>query len=232
MEFYYSNNILGNQILLDEDETNHLVKVKRFKSGEKVQVTDGLGTIYLSALTRVDKRQAVLEVLEKSLFKKRPYQLHIAIAPTKNIDRTEWFVEKATESGIEEITFLNCAHSERKIIKEERMQKVMISAMKQSLKPYAPVLHPLIGLKEFVTQQQNGTKVICATSAPFTSTLHKNYQKGNSLIVLIGPEGDFNESEIHLAVTNDFQLTTLGESRLRTETAAISVCTIYNFINL
>ena len=232
MEFYYGKNILGNQILLDEDETNHLVKVKRLKIGEKVQVTDGDGCIYLSALTRVDKKQAVLEILEKSLFKKQPYQLHIAIAPTKNIDRTEWFVEKATENGIAEITFLNCAHSERKIIKEERMQKVMIAAMKQSLKPFATLLHPLTGFNEFVTRQQVGFKLICATSAPAASTLHKNYQKGNSLLVLIGPEGDFHESEITLALKNDFQLTTLGEARLRTETAALAVCTIYNFINL
>ena len=112
------------------------------------------------------------------------------------------------------------------------MQKVMIAAMKQSLKPFAPVLHPMIAFNEFVTRQCNGTKIICATSAPAASTLHKNYQNGNSLVALIGPEGDFNESEIQFALKNDFRLTTLGESRLRTETAAISVCTIYNFFNL
>lgn len=231
MEFYYSKNIIGNQIFLDEDETTHLVKVKRFKTGEKVQVTDGEGCIYLSELTRVDKRQAVLEIQEKKKFEKRPYQLHIAIAPTKNIDRTEWFVEKATESGIEEITFLNCSHSERKIIKEERMKKVMIAAMKQSLKPFVPILNPLTDFNEFVERQQNCSKLICATSAPVTSTLHKNYHKGNSLLVLIGPEGDFHEKEISLALKNNFQLTNLGEARLRTETAALTVCTIYNFIN-
>jgi 16S rRNA (uracil1498-N3)-methyltransferase len=231
MEFYFSQNIHDKTIYLDEDETNHLVKVRRSVIGDQIHVTDGMGKLFIARLTGVEKKQAVLEIREIKTDTQKPPDLHLAIAPTKNADRMEWFLEKCVETGVGEITFLNCKHSERRIMKEERLRKVAVAAMKQSRKTCLPRLNPVTDFMTFISREFNGDKLLFSTRAAEKDTLGRNYHKGNPLTALIGPEGDFHAGEIDAALEAGFQLTSLGAARLRTETAGLAVCTIYNFMN-
>ena len=230
MDLYYGKPS-GNKIILDSDESNHLINVKRIRTDDIIHVTDGVGNFYSAKIIGIEKRSCTLEIFETKTTDKNHFLLHIALAPTKNIDRIEWFLEKATETGIDEITFLQCRHSERKEIKTERLNRVLIAAMKQSIKSFLPELNPMTDFKKFITCNFSGTKVICTTNADKSETLKKIYLPGNPLIALIGPEGDFHTDEITLAVQNGFLPVSLGLSRMRTETAALNVCTLFNFIN-
>ena len=230
MDLYYGK-AEGNNIVLDEDESHHLIKVKRNRTGDSVFVTDGLGNLFTTNFISVDKRNCILGIRETKFTNKRSPHLHIAIAPTKNIDRIEWFLEKATETGIDEVSFLQCRHSERKEIKIERLNRVLISAMKQSLKTYLTILNPIIDFKEFISGDFQGNKIICSMSAGENENLKSNYKVGENLIALIGSEGDFHDEELNLAIQKDFIPTCLSTSRLRTETASMTVCTIFNFMN-
>ena len=230
MDLYFGQPI-GNKIILDEDESNHLINVKRVRTGEIVSVTDGEGYLYKTELLQVEKRLCVLNILEKVLTPKKPFQLHLAIAPTKSIDRIEWFLEKATETGIDEISFLVCRHSERKEIKTERLKRVLVSSMKQSMKTFLPKINPIIDFKTYVSGNLSGIKLICTMNSEGIESFKNNYSAGNNLNVLIGPEGDFHPEEIILAKQSGYKPTSLGNSRLRTETAAINVCTLFNFMN-
>lgn len=231
MELYFGQTYGDNTISLDEDESNHLLKVNRKNIGDSVFVTDGEGRLFTTQLIEKTKRNCILEIKSVTQTKERNQKLHIAIAPTKSIDRLEWFLEKATESGIDEITFLVCRHSERRDLKEDRLKRVLIAAMKQSLKTFLPKLNPVIDFNDFVKRENADLKLIFTTTAPPEKNLKINYQKGTSLTALVGPEGDFHESELELAQNNGYIYTTLGPSRLRTETAGINVCMLYNFIN-
>lgn len=231
MELYYGRLSGDNRILLDEGESHHLLKVNRKKTGELVSVTDGEGRLFTARFTDLVKRNCLLEIEHTEISSPKKYRLHIAVAPTKSIDRMEWFLEKATEIGINEISFLVCRHSERKEIKVERLNRVLIAAMKQSLKTYLPVLNPILNYQEFVEAEREGIKIICSADAEEKSNFKKNYQPGETLTGLIGPEGDFQASEKELAQKNGYLATTLGESRLRTETAALTICTFFNFVN-
>jgi 16S rRNA (uracil1498-N3)-methyltransferase len=164
-------------------------------------------------------------------FGKRNFHLHIAIAPTKNIDRFEWFLEKATEIGIDEITPLLTSHSERKTINAERLEKILVSAMKQSLKAYLPQLHELTTFKELIINNKTENKFIAYCDEIQKIHLKDLATKGNNTLILIGPEGDFSPEEIKLAIENGFKVVSLGESRLRTETAGIVACHIVNLAN-
>ncbi len=221
-----------NKIILDEDESNHLINVKRVKIGDLVHVTDGEGNIYLAELLNLEKRSCTLCIRETKSAIKNPPNLHIALAPTKNIDRVELFLEKATEIGIDEISFLQCRHSERKEIKTERLNRIVVAAIKQSIKPFLPKLNPLVDFKTFVSGNFSGTKLICTMNVEKNENFKKNYRPGSNLTVLIGPEGDFHPDELAIAIQNGFIPVSLGTSRLRTETAAMTVCTLFNFINL
>ncbi len=230
MELFYgipSDNL----IILGEDESNHLIHVKRARSGDEVFVTDGLGHFFETTIQSIEKKQCTLQITSTETKIRQPYSLHIAIAPTKNIDRVEWFLEKATEIGIEEITFLICRHSERREIKTDRLMRVLISSMKQSLKPYLPKLNPITDYKTFIENHNSGTRLIFHMSAGDNNSLNTLYKANDNLLALIGPEGDFHADELELAGKNGFQQASLGSSRLRTETAALSICTIFNFIN-
>lgn len=230
MDLYFGHPS-GNKIILDEDESNHLINVKRVRAGELVSVTDGGGNLYKTELLQIEKRLCVLKILEIVLTPKRLFQLHLAIAPTKSIDRIEWFLEKAAETGIDEISFLVCRHSERKEIKTDRLQRVLISSMKQSMKTFLPKINPMVDFKSFVKENFSGIKLICTMNTEGMESFKNNYSAGNNLNVLIGPEGDFHPEEILFARQCGYKPTSLGSSRLRTETAALNVCTLFNFMN-
>lgn len=228
---YYFGKPTDNIILLDDDESNHLINVKRIRTGEIVHVTDGEGNNYITEFFSIEKKKCSLKILEKNKINKNSFHLHIALAPTKNIERMEWFLEKAIETGIDEISFLKCRHSERKEIKIERLNRIAVSAMKQSLKSFLPKINPMVDFNKFVSGKLEDIKLICIMPAGENNRLNKIYLPGKNLIALIGPEGDFHADEVKFAMQSGFKPTSLGTSRLRTETAALNVCTLFNFIN-
>jgi 16S rRNA (uracil1498-N3)-methyltransferase len=227
MDYYYGH-AEGDSIILSNEEFNHLKNVKRIKAGDNFLVTDGAGNLFTGIYKGGNSLPGLLKT---ESFPKKNYNLHIAVAPTKNSERIEWFLEKAVETGIDEITFLQCRHSERKEIKVERLSRVAIAAMKQSKKVFLPQIHGIISFSDFISHSASATKLIFTQAAEDESTLNRNYKTNENLLALIGPEGDFHESELKLASDKGFIATTLGNSRLRTETAALAVCTIFNFMN-
>jgi len=242
MHLFYTPDIASNTYTLNEEESNHCNKVLRLKTGDIVHLIDGVGGLYTAEIAEVTKKAVHLNIIDKqSEFGKRNHYLHIAIAPTKNIDRIEWFLEKATEIGIDEITPVVCERSERKIVKEERLEKVIIAAVKQSLTAYHPKLNPTISLRDFLKESVKDFDKLSLTSdykliahcmddgnRNAISELIKPHQK---YLILIGPEGDFSPKEIELALQNGYKPVTLGNTRLRTETAGLAACFEVNFLN-
>ena len=227
MNIFYTSRIERTTAILDDVESHHCIKVLRLKVGDLVSIVDGSGGYYEGNISIADHRSCIVEILKtQKEFEKRNFRLHIGIAPTKNIDRFEWFLEKATEIGIDEITPLLCQHSERKILRTDRLEKVLISAMKQSLKAYKPVLNQIISFEEFMEQKHTGIKLIahCLESERFD--LIKIKPDINEFTILIGPEGDFSDLEIKIAMNEKFLPVMLGKSRLRTETAGVVSCQI------
>ena len=232
MHLFYTPDIEGDIYTLNADESRHCVRVLRLGAGEAVSLVDGKGTWYEGVIERAEVRGCEIRITDRrELYGRRNFHLHLAVAPTKNIDRIEWMLEKCTEMGIDEITLLHAAHSERKVVKEERLEKVIISAMKQSLKAYLPRLNPMIEFSRFVKNNQNSLKCIAHCDEGNKKSLQEIYTPGQNATNLIGPEGDFSGNEITLALANNFIPVTLGESRLRTETAGIVACHSINFIN-
>lgn len=218
---------------LNEEESKHCSKVLRLSTGDKVFLVDGRGGLYEAEIETESKKHVELLITKTTkAYQKRNHHLHIAIAPTKNIDRIEWFLEKATEIGIDEITPIICERSERKIVKEDRLQKVITSAVKQSLQAYHPVLNPAITYAQLLQQQTSATKLIahCIDDAE-RSYIKDLVQPFGSYLILIGPEGDFSPQEITSALQQGFEPVTLGITRLRTETAALAACFELNYIN-
>jgi 16S rRNA (uracil1498-N3)-methyltransferase len=230
MELFFGKRS-GNSIVFDDDELNHILNVKRIPRGEIIHVTDGEGHLFDVRISDASKKNILSEIISEENFKPRPATLHIAVAPTKNTDRIEWLLEKATETGIEEITFIRCRHSERKEIKEERLFRILVSAIKQSMKTFSPKLNLLTDYTAFVSNCTEKNKLIFHTSAEIGNNLHSVYTAGQNLVALIGPEGDFHSEEIAFALQNGFKNCSLGSARLRTETAALAVCTIFSFLN-
>jgi 16S rRNA (uracil1498-N3)-methyltransferase len=209
------------EIILSAEESKHATKVLRKKEGDILNFTDGKGGFYKAEITLADSIKCRLEIVSSDQKEKQHnYHLHIAIAPTKNMDRYEWFLEKATEIGINEITPIICKHSERKVIKTERCNRILLSAMKQSLKFHLPKLNEAITLKDFLKQDFEGNKYIahCEDGYKIELSTEKKVEKTT---ILIGPEGDFSPTEIEMALQNQFKAVSLGTSRLRTETAGI-----------
>lgn len=232
MNLFYTPDIEGQYYTLSPEESKHCVRVLRFTEGEPVSLVDGRGNWYNGVIDRPDARGCGVKVLEKRAnYGCRPFRLHLAVAPTKNIDRIEWMLEKCTEMGIDEITLLNTEHSERKVVKEERLEKVIIAAMKQSLKAYLPKLNPLTDFRAFVASCGKVQKLIAHCHEGEKRRLDEIYQIGNDVVILIGPEGDFSEAEVALAEEHGFVPITLGTSRLRTETAGLVACHSVNFMN-
>lgn len=234
MHVFYTPDISSNDYVLNEDESKHCIRVLRLGIGDRVHLIDGQGGLYLAEIVSENKKHVNLHVVEQTLeYQKRNHNLHIAVAPTKNIDRLEWFLEKATEIGIDSITPVICERSERRILKEDRLYKVITSAVKQSLQAYHPVLNPVTNLKDFLKQTSSDEfKMIahCIEGEP-RQYISQLATPGKSYTVLIGPEGDFSPAEIDLALQNGYKPLTLGNTRLRTETAALAACFEINYLN-
>ena len=217
---------------LPEEEAGHCIRVLRLGEGDEIVLTDGQGSFYKAAISRAHPKHCEVTLLESW---KQPdlwnFNLHIAIAPTKNMDRMEWFVEKATEIGFDELTFLNCRFSERKVIKTERISKILVSAIKQSLKARLPQLNEMTDFNKFITQPFPGQKFIAHCYEGEKPLLKDMVHPEEDALVLIGPEGDFSEEEVRKATENGFIPISLGKSRLRTETAALVACHILNLQN-
>lgn len=217
--------IQNNAAILNEDESLHCVKVLRHKVGDVIQVIDGKGTRAIGTIQAAHAKQCAVLLTEKeTVVNNRNYKLHIAIAPTKNMERIEWFVEKAVEIGIDEISFIKCKNSERTVVKDERILKVAESAVKQSQQAYIPKLNSLVEFKEFIKSANPDVKLIAHCEKDIKENIKKYISDKRSYTVLIGPEGDFTKDEIAQGLNAGFLPVALGESRLRTETAGLYVC--------
>jgi 16S rRNA (uracil1498-N3)-methyltransferase len=231
MQIFYCPNLRGNTHPLNEEESKHIIKVLRFKNGDFIHLTDGKGGLFKAELIDDHPKHCTVTVIESKLeYGKRNYKLHMAIAPTKNISRFEWFLEKATEIGIDEITPIICEQSERKEVKYQRMEKVIVAAIKQSLKTYLPKLNQSMKFRDFAEQSFEGQKFI-AYCEKKPKHLKELYIPKSNALILIGPEGDFSKEEVKFAKNNGFNIAGLGDSRLRTETAGIAACHTINLIN-
>ncbi|MBQ0104264.1 MAG: 16S rRNA (uracil(1498)-N(3))-methyltransferase [Prevotellaceae bacterium] len=210
--------------ILPDDEAVHAVRVLRLTPGEEIYLMDGKGTFYSAVIDEASKKRCTYHITDTS---PQPRQwgghLHLAMAPTKNIDRTEWFAEKATEIGFDELTFLDCQFSERRMIKDERIEKILVSAMKQSHKPTLPRLNPMTPFDTFINNDITCPKYICHCYSDELPLLRQQLdgQTTGDALVLIGPEGDFSIDEVKRAEAAGFVSVSLGKSRLRTETAAL-----------
>jgi 16S rRNA (uracil1498-N3)-methyltransferase len=232
MQIFYVPNISGTDIILDETESKHAIRVLRLQNGNPVQIIDGKGGFYEAEISDANQKKCRLSIVNSTLeFGKKDFHLHIAIAPTKNIDRFEWFLEKATEIGIDEITPIITSHSERKTVNPERLEKIIVSAMKQSLKAYLPKLNNLTTFKELVINNKTENKYIAYCDEIQKKHLKNVEIKAKDVLILIGPEGDFSADEIQFALENGFKAVSLGNARLRTETAGIVACHIVNLAN-
>ena len=232
MILFFAEECDGENAKLLESEALHCKQALRKKEGDVLAITDGKGNAYKAEISSIGKKVVELNILEKiDLGGHRKYHLHVAIAPTKNISRFEWFLEKATELGIDEITPILCQRSERKVIKNERLNKILISAMKQSLKTKAPKLNPLTRLKDFLPQAKTEEKYIAHLENEDTKLLVHRYNPAKDVTILIGPEGDFSLEEIKSAIAEGFDAVSLGDYRLRTETAGISAVQAIHFCN-
>lgn len=232
MYLFYAPHLNTHDCFLNEEESRHCSKVLRLQKEDAIEVIDGKGNFYHAKITASDPKKTRFTILQtQQEFGKRNHYLHIAVAPTKNIERLEWFVEKATEIGIDEITPILCQRSERKVINHQRLNKVITSAVKQSLKAYHPKLNQLINLSTLLDVQTEAQKWIAHCMDTEKVSIKEALLPQQKYLILIGPEGDFSPQEAEPALKNQFQAITLGNSRLRTETAALEACFEVNFLN-
>ena len=231
MEIFYAKEVAGKTVFLDQEESAHCIRVLRHRAGDEITVVDGLGTMMRCRLTDDSPRNAEAEVLERTDgWGGHPYSLTMAVCPTKNNDRFEWFVEKATEVGVDAVVPVIGDRSERKVFKTERSRKIALSAMKQSLKARLPGICEPVSVKDFITGSQSALKLICycfegETQRRSIEDVLREVPEGTDITIMIGPEGDFSPEEAVLAVENSFIPVHLGPSRLRTETAAVTAAT-------
>ena len=212
---------------LSEEEAAHALRVLRLSIGAELDITDGKGNLYKSVISSIAGKHCYVEAKEVLAMPKGwDGDIHIAVAPTKNMDRIEWLAEKATEIGLDSITFLNCRFSERKVIKTERVERIVVSAMKQSLKYSKPVVEEMADFRKFVSQERPGEKFIAHCYDGEKNLLKDIHTPGSEATILIGPEGDFSPEEVKMAIEAGYKPVSLGNSRLRTETAALAACHI------
>ncbi len=235
MNIFYSIIINHAEITLTDEEARHCTQVLRYKVGDTVLVTDGIGNLYDTRIAKIGKKEAVLTIINKTVTNNvNKIKINIACAPTKNIDRYEWFLEKATEIGVTEITPLICFQSERRHVRLDRLEKIIVAAAKQSLKYHFPVLSEVIDYKDFVTKNIDfeGQKFIAYCHANMDRKVLKiAYTPQQNALILIGPEGDFSHEEVAFATQNGFIGVSISESRLRTETAALVAVHTFNLLN-
>lgn len=218
--------------VLPEEESGHAVRVLRLQAGDAIRIVDGVGGFFRAVISQPHPKKCQVEGLEElPEIGGHPYRLHIAIAPTKNMDRMEWFVEKATEIGVDEITPFVSRFSERKIIKPERLEKIIVSAAKQSLKSRFPVLNPLCRLDDLLRADRTERRFIAHCYEDEKTLLQQLCGRGTDVLVLIGPEGDFSTDEVQRAIAAGFRPVSLGDSRLRTETAGVITAATVQFVN-
>lgn len=228
MIIFYAPEILDNSEL-PEEESGHAIRVLRHQEGDEIEVVDGKGFWYHCKIILAHPKHCQVEILSRKEDNHWPYQVELVVAPTKNLDRMEWFLEKATEMGLDRFIPIKSRFSERKELKTERMKKIAISAMKQSLKATLPLIDEMTDIKKVIEEPFNGQKFIahCMDDQPRQLLSHL-INKGEAVRILIGPEGDFSPEEVNLAINNNYIPISLGEQRLRTETAALaSVHTIH-----
>lgn len=233
MQLFYNPNINESltSFVFDKEESKHIIKVLRKQERDILYVTNGLGYLFKTMIALASDSKCTVNVLSFSIQDMPKFNLHIAVAPTKMNERYEWFLEKATEIGIQEITPIICEHSERKIIKMDRFQKIIESAMKQSLHYFLPKLNEPILLKDFLKKEITGQKFIAHCEEADKKSLKSQLISNENVTILIGPEGDFSVKEIEMALNNKYNPISLGETRLRTETAALVACHSVVFIN-
>ncbi|HET6227660.1 MAG TPA: 16S rRNA (uracil(1498)-N(3))-methyltransferase [Bacteroidia bacterium] len=238
MHLFYTPDISLPDYTLNEEESKHCIRVLRLSVGDKVVLLDGKGGWYEGEIISDHPKRCELKITsEQKEVGKSSYHLQIGIAPTKNMDRLEWFAEKATEIGIGSIALLHCQNSERDVVKTERLEKVLVSAMKQSMNAYLPQLREMSDFKKFIAASKtfSGQKFIAHCYDAVTSAnkphLKQVYKSSADVMILIGPEGDFSLDEVNYALENGFQEISLGTSRLRTETAALTACLTVHIIN-
>lgn len=241
MHIFFQSDLTQNEIFLNEEESKHCVRVLRMKKGDEVELIDGKGTSAIAKIIDDNPKRCLLKIINrKSQIVNRKYHLHIAIAPTKNFDRMEWFIEKAVEVGIDEISFIECKNSERVKVNMQRCEKVAISAMKQSKQFWLPKLNDVIpygkifdnsDLRNYAISQ---FRFIAICETDIKQTLHHFIPSSphlQKITIFIGPEGDFTKEEVELSIQNNFKTVSFGENRLRTETAALYACMAINILS-
>ncbi|WP_460218833.1 16S rRNA (uracil(1498)-N(3))-methyltransferase [Psychroserpens sp. MEBiC05023] len=226
MQLFYNADLKSTdtEIRFSKEESRHIVKVLRKSIGDTLNITNGKGWLFSAEINIAGIKNCIASIKTTVFQPKKEYTLHLAVAPTKMNDRYEWFLEKATEIGIDVITPIFCDNSERRIIKAERFEKILQSAMKQSLHCYLPILNKAVSFKEFIKQSNEGQTFIAHCEETERLSLKQALKTNQDVTILIGPEGDFSTKEIELAIKNNFKPVMLGETRLRTETAAIVAC--------
>lgn len=232
MAIFYCENLDTDSALLNEEESKHAVQVLRLAVGSRVEVIDGKGTFCYAVIKVAHHKKCELQIVERiQNFQNRNYQLHIAIAPTKQMERFEWFLEKAVELGINEITPLICKNSVRSNMRMDRLEKIILSAVKQSKQAYLPILNSVIDFEQFLKENRDADKVIAYCETGKEDSLQLLISKNKSVVVLIGPEGDFTPTEVELAISLNYIPVSLGETRLRTETAGVYACSVLRILN-
>ena len=246
MELFFSRDIEGGICRLDQDESGHCIKVLRHRSGDEISVIDGMGTLYLCRITSDSHKGVEAVVLDSEQgWGSHPYRLHLAVCPTKNNDRYEWFAEKACEIGFDELSPVIGEHSERKVLKAQRVEKILVSAAKQSLKAAVPVVNEPVSVKEFIVGAGNSRTEVSGNDPHVLKLIAYCFEDesmprisikealegfgGTDVIVMIGPEGDFSDEEARMALEAGFIPVHLGASRLRTETAAVTAAAAVYF---
>ena len=233
MQLFFNPNITETteNFSFDKEESRHIIKVLRKKDTDILFVTNGLGLLFKTEITLASDSKCTVRILSFEQATPPKYQLHLAVAPTKMNDRYEWFLEKATEIGIHEITPIICDRSERKVVNTDRFEKILLTAMKHSNVLFLPKLNPAMTFKDFIKQQNKGIQLIAHCEETDKKSLKSVLKPNENVTLLIGPEGDFSEKEIALAIENKFIPVSLGVTRLRTETAAIVACHSVAFVN-
>ncbi|WP_420322268.1 16S rRNA (uracil(1498)-N(3))-methyltransferase [Flagellimonas sp.] len=233
MQLFYNPSLDNSfkQFFFSPEESKHIAKVLRKKEGDILHITNGKGYLFEAEILSADPKKCKAQIISEDKTIPKRYSLHLVVAPTKMNDRYEWFLEKVTEIGVDEITPVICERSERKAIKMERMERVLQSAMKQSLQTFLPKLNPPITYKQYVQQEIKGLKFIAHCDKGEKMELKRRVAPDKDVTILIGPEGDFSPSEISVALEKGFVPVSLGNTRLRTETAAIVACTTVSIIN-
>lgn len=231
MNWFFQSGISEGSCYLDGDEFRHCIKVLRNNTGDEINLIDGKGTFYKAIIKEIQKNTCLFEISNQSKESIKDYTIHIALAPTKNMERMEWFVEKAIEIGVDVISFVQCDHSERAHIKQERINRIAISAVKQSGRASLPTFTSFDNLSSLVKKDASSERFIAYVDRTNPDYLIKLAEQKKSYTVLIGPEGDFSKEELDLALAQGYRKVSLGNHRLRTETAALAACHILNLVN-